>query len=264
MTASRDPDDRIAAFFETTQPDLPDRTFEAIRRDIHRSRQRAVIGPWRVPGSFLGARYAIVAALVLVVGVVFLNLRPAIVPGGLPGARPTLEPASLVAPSAAASATASPTGPTVFRSALYDYTVTVPAGWIAAPAVLRWDGTRQPGPDAESDKFAGPGAMSAWAFAGPFAGDLAALVTDRIAATARDHADTCPVPEPEINETVQINDQPWAFLGWNCGALINNAFTVRDGIAYAFAFRDLGVRAAADPGDRALFESILDSVELPN
>ena len=150
------------------------------------------------------------------------------------------------------------------RRSLYDYTVTIPAGWIAAPAVLHWDGKRQPGPDAESDKFAGPDGITAWAFAGPFGGDLAALVTDRIAANARDHADTCPVPEPEVNEALQIGDQPWVVLGWNCGASINQAVTVRGGMAYGFTFRDFDVRAATDAGDRALFRSILDSVELPN
>jgi hypothetical protein len=147
---------------------------------------------------------------------------------------------------------------------MYGYTVTIPAGWLAAPAVLRWDGTKSSGPDAESDKFAGPAQLTSWAIAGPFSGDLAAFVTDRIAANARDHSDTCPRATPEINEPLQIGGQPWVLLGWNCGAVINQALTFRAGVAYVFTFRDLGVRAATDPADRALFMSILDSVELPN
>jgi hypothetical protein len=261
MSAPRDRDARIAAFFESSQPDLPDRTFDAVRRDIHRTRQLIVIGPLREPDSILGARFVAAAAVVLAVGIAFLNLRPVVGPGGVPSPAP---PTTVVtSPTVSPSAAASPSGPTVFTSPLYGYTVTVPAGWISAPAILRWDGKRQSGPDAESDKFAGPESLSAWGFAGPFSGDLAGFVTDRIAANARDHADTCPVDALEINEPLQIGGQRWVLLGWNCGALINQAVTVRSGVAYAFIFRDLTVRAASDPADRAIFQSILDSVELP-
>jgi hypothetical protein len=162
------------------------------------------------------------------------------------------------------TAIVSPTGPTVFSSRLYGYTVTVPAGWIPATALLRWDGTGQPGPGAESDQFDGPGNLSAWAFGGPFSGDLADFVTDRIAANARDHADTCPLDAPELRESLRIGGQQWVLLGWDCGALINQAVTVRAGMAYAFTFRDFGIRAASDFADRAIFRSILDSVELPD
>lgn len=261
MTTPRERDDRIAAFFEGRQPDLPDRTFDAVRRDIHRTRQLIVIGRVREPDPLLGARFVAAAVVVLAVGIAFLNLRPVVEPGGVPSSAgaPAVVPSPTVSPSAAAS----PSGPTVFTSPLYSYTVTLPAGWISAPAILRWDGTRQPGPDAESDIFDGPEELSAWGFAGPFSGALAAFVSDRIAATARDHSDTCPVAEPEINEPLQIGGQRWVLLGWNCGALINTAVTVRAGVAYAFTFRDFAVHAATDPADRAIFRSILDSIELP-
>lgn len=262
MSAPRDRDARIAAFFEASQPDLPDRTFDAVRRDIHRTRQLIVIGPLREPDSIIGARFAVAAAVVVAVGIALLNLRPGVGPGGVPSPSPT--PTVVPSPTVSPSVAPSPSGPTVFTSPLYGYTVTVPAGWISAPAMLRWDGTKQPGPDAESDKFDGPESLSAWGFAGPFSGDLAAFVADRIVANARDHSDTCPVAEPEINEPLQIGGQPWVLLGWNCGALINNAVTVRAGVAYEFTFRNLAVKAASDPVDRALFLSILDSVELPN
>ncbi len=262
MTELRHSDARIAAFFEVTQPDLPDRTFDAVRRDIHRTRQLVVIGPFREPNSLPRARYAVAAAVVLGFGIVVLRLRPVAGPGGAPSLAPPppVVPSAPVTPSAAAS----PSGPTVFTSPFYDYTVTAPADWIVAPALLRWDGTKQPGPDAEADKFAGPRKLTAWAFAGPFVGDLAAFVADRIAANARDHADTCPSDAFKTNEPLEISGQPWVLLGWNCGALINQAVTVRGAVAYAFTFRDLDVRAAADPVDRVIFLSILDSVELPN
>jgi hypothetical protein len=262
MTASRDPATRIAAFFEANQPDLPDRAFDAIRHDIHRTRQLVAIGPWREPLSVRGAGFVAAAAAVLAVGIVLFNLRPVLGPGGVPSPGPTAS----VAPSPAVSSSpaASPSGPAVFTSPFYGYTVTIPAGWSVEPAFLRWDGITQPGPDVETDKFVGPEKLDAWAFAGPFSGNLAAFVADRIVANARDHSDTCPVEQPEINEQLQIGEQAWVLLGWNCGALINNALTVRGGVAYEFVLRDFGVKAANDPADLALFLSILDSVELPN
>lgn len=262
MTAPRDPDARIAAFFEATQPELPDRTFDAVRGDIHRTRQLWAIGSLQEPIAFSSAGFMAAGAAIVAIAIVLLNLRPVFGPGGVPtpAPTPTVAPSPVISPSAEVS----PSGPTLFTSPLYGYTVTVPVGWITAPAVLHWDGRKAPGPDAEADRFAGPEQLAAWAIGGPFTRSLAAFVTDRIAANARDHSDTCPVAEPEINEPLQIGDRPWVFLGWNCGAVINQALTVRAGTAYVFTFRDLGVKAATDPADRALFLSILDSVELHN
>jgi hypothetical protein len=84
MSAPRDRDARIAAFFEASQPDLPDRTFDAVRRDIHRTRELIVIGSLREPDSILGARFVAAAAVVLAVGIALLNLRPVVGPGGVP------------------------------------------------------------------------------------------------------------------------------------------------------------------------------------
>ena len=259
MTAPRDRDALIAAFFEASQPELPDRTFDAIHRDVHRTRQLIVVGPFREP--ILGGRFLAAAVVVVAVGFALLNLRPVVGPGGVP---PTVTPTVIPSPSVPPSTVASPSGPTVFTSPLYGYNIALPGGWTVGPARIRWDGASAPGDDSSSvDRFVGPERLSAWGFAGSFSGDLAAFVSDRIAATARDHSDTCPVAEPEINEPLQIGGQPGVLLGWNCGALINTAVTVRAGVAYAFTFRDLAVKAASDPDDRAIFRSMLDSIELP-
>ena len=69
---------------------------------------------------------------------------------------------------------------------------------------------------------------------------------------------------PEVNEPIDIGGQPGVFLAWNCGAVINNAVTVRAGVGYVFTLRDLSIRAATDPADLALFRSIFDSVKFPN
>jgi hypothetical protein len=261
MSGPRDPDARIAAFFAASQPELPDRAFDAIRREIHGTRQLVVLGPVRMPGAPAFSWLAVTVAAVLVVAIAALDLRF----GGGPGGPPNPSPSPAIGPSAASSPSpASPAGPTRFTSPLYGYSITLPAGWLSAPALLRWDGVNQPGPDAETDKFDGPDQLTMFGFAGPFEGDLPAFVGDRIAANARDHADTCPRATPDINEPLQVGDQAWALLGWNCGALIYQAVTVRAGVAFAFTFRDLAIAVADDPADRAVFLSILDSIELPS
>lgn len=127
MTARHDPDDLIRAFLGDGQTELPDRAFDAVRRDIHRTRQRAVIGPWREPDMSSLARVVIAAAAVVAVGFTWINFGPS--QNGLGGA-PAPTPTPTVAPSQ------SP--PTVVVGALkpgrYAFgdaplSAEVPAGW---------------------------------------------------------------------------------------------------------------------------------------
>jgi len=263
MTTRRDSDLLIAAFFETMQPDLPDRTFDAVRRDIHRTRQHVVLGPIREPELHIDRRFVAMAAAVIVVGIALFQVRPVAGPG-IPSPMATSTPTPTVPPSASVVPSAAIPVPTAFTSPLYGYTATIPAGWAVAPAVLRWDGKNQPGPDADTDKFGGPDQITLFAFAGSFTGDLDAFVTDRIAATHRDHSDTCPIAKPDVNQPFQIGGQAWVLLAWDCGGLINQAVTVHKGVAYSFVFRDLAIKAATDPADDRLFQSILQSVRLPD
>ena len=76
MTAPRNPDRLISAFLEDGPTELSDRTFDAVRSDIHRTRQRVVIGPWREPNMASLARLAVAAAIVLAAGVGWANLGP--------------------------------------------------------------------------------------------------------------------------------------------------------------------------------------------
>src|SRR5439155_6926508 len=76
MTAPRDADRLIQTFLSKGETDLPDRAFEAIRRDIHRTRQRVVLGPWREPDMSTIARVAIAAAAVVAIGLASLNFGP--------------------------------------------------------------------------------------------------------------------------------------------------------------------------------------------
>ncbi|MEK6720662.1 MAG: hypothetical protein AABZ33_08355 [Chloroflexota bacterium] len=98
MTTPRDPDRLIRAFLAEGQTDLPDRTYDAVRADIDRTRQRVVIGPWREPRMNNLAKLAIAIAAVAVVAVVGYNLLPGT--GGVGGGpSPTPSPAPTPAPT---------------------------------------------------------------------------------------------------------------------------------------------------------------------
>ena len=160
-------------------------------------------------------------------------------------------------PAAATSST--------FTSLLYDYSITLPAGWSAAAAMIHWDGASAPGnSDGSVDKLIGPQDLSAFAFAGPTALDLDAFVEDTIAWTIRDHGDTCPERTPQARERIMIGGQPGIFLAWACGILINQVITVHAGTAFTMVMRDPGVPTATDPQDRAILEELLDSVVFPS
>ncbi len=76
MTAPRDPDVLIREFLGEGQTELPDRAFETVRHEIHRTRQRAVIGPWRTPSMNTLLKMALAAAAVVVIVVAGINLTP--------------------------------------------------------------------------------------------------------------------------------------------------------------------------------------------
>lgn len=76
MTAPRDPDVLIQEFLGEGQAELPDRAFETVRHEIHRTRQRAVIGPWRTPSMNNQVKMAMAAAAIVVVAVAGINLMP--------------------------------------------------------------------------------------------------------------------------------------------------------------------------------------------
>ena len=187
-------------------------------------------------------------------------------PGATP-ASPAATAAVSQAPSiAVATAPVTVAPPTVatpvsFTSPLYHYSVTLPARWSVGPALLPWDGASAPGhDDASVDRFDSPATVSAWGFAGPATVDLDRFVAENIAWTVRDHGDTCPARTPETNEPIQIGGKAGILLSWNCGILINQALLIREGTGFVFVMRDPNVPAETDPDDRAILESLLDSV----
>jgi len=147
MTAQHD--DLIRAFIAEGRDELPDRAFDEVRGDIHRTRQRVVIGPWREPQMSNLAKAALAAAAVIAVLFGASRLLPS-TPG--PGASP---PPPTPSPSQSATPTESGAPSVAFISpgqicdtrdqtgplepgaysvsdafaAVVPYTVEVPAGW---------------------------------------------------------------------------------------------------------------------------------------
>jgi hypothetical protein len=116
MTASRDPERLIRAFLDEGPTDLSDRTYDAVRSHIDRTRQRVVIGPWREPRMSNLSRIAIAAAAVLV-AVVGYNFLPGSNGPGITGPSPSPSPTATPAPRP----TPAPTGP-----------IALPAGPVTA------------------------------------------------------------------------------------------------------------------------------------
>jgi hypothetical protein len=178
-------------------------------------------------------------------------------------ATPTASSTPVATPTAVHVATPS-AAPTSFTSPVYGYSLTVPARWTVIEASEAWGG----GDEASShdvpqaDQFVSPGPSSAWMLAAPTDEDLQGYVDERITANAAGHSSTCP-PTPEIQDPIDVGDEPGMLLGYNCGILINLAVAVHDGVGYLFGMRDPSVHAATDATDRATFEALLGSVSFP-
>ena len=85
MTASRDPDRLIQHFLREGAEQLPDQVFDAVRSEIEQQRQRAVIGPWRMPTMNKLVPIGLGAAAVVVALFVGTRLLGAPATGGVGG-----------------------------------------------------------------------------------------------------------------------------------------------------------------------------------
>lgn len=97
MTAPRHPDERVNAFLAEGPTDLPDQVFDAVRGEIHRTRQRAVIGPWREPNVSILVRVAFAAAVVGAIAFAWVNFGPRY---SGPGTTSSPSPTQWIEPSA--------------------------------------------------------------------------------------------------------------------------------------------------------------------
>ena len=107
MTAPRDLDRELQAFLLDGPTELPDPSFDAVRDRVEGTRQRVVIGPWRVPDMNklvpLGAGIAAVAVAVFVGG----QLIGSPAPGGVAGV-PSVQPSAPPSPTPTLAPTATP------------------------------------------------------------------------------------------------------------------------------------------------------------
>lgn len=143
MTTPRDPDRLIREYLTEGPSELPDRTYDALRGDIDRTRQRVVIGPWRESHMNNLAKLAIALAAVVVVAVAGLNLLPSTPgTGGVgPSSSPSPAPSIYPRPSGSTSEPgympplgdlATGTYEAVSEFDLVPFSFTVPDGWASA------------------------------------------------------------------------------------------------------------------------------------
>ena len=163
MTARRDPDSLIDAFLQEGADQLHDQVYDAVRSSIEHRRQRAVIGPWRMPtlNKIVPATVGAVAVVaVLLVGAQLLrSSTPATVGGGpiatltaLPTAAPTAVPTA--APTTTPTSAPAPSAPALtqtYTSRMNGFSMSYPAGWVARAATEPW--TDRPG----AAQYADPG-----------------------------------------------------------------------------------------------------------
>jgi len=137
MSAPRDLDGLLRTFLKEGPLELPDPSYDQVRDRMERTRQRAVLGPWRISDVSNFLKIGLAAAAAVVIAVVAFNLLPGSpAPGGEPSASPSVEPS--VAPSAEPSTTSwtgLPEGPFVVTSAGDPVQVTVSIaspgwGWV--------------------------------------------------------------------------------------------------------------------------------------
>lgn len=107
MNERRDPDRLIHHFLSEGSEQLHDQVYDAVRAQIEQQRQRAVIGPWRMPDMNKFTPIALGIAAVAVVLVVGTQLLGAPAPGGVGGA-PSAEPTATVAPTSAPTSDTAP------------------------------------------------------------------------------------------------------------------------------------------------------------
>jgi hypothetical protein len=138
MTASRDPDRLIHAYFDEGPDELPDPVYDAVRDRIEQTRQRAAFGLWRTPRMTTNLRYGLTVAAGVLVVVIGYQLIGGSNPGG-PAATETPQPSASSEPDSAEPTPSIPAdgslpeGPFALWDAPGDVAVavTIPsAGWF--------------------------------------------------------------------------------------------------------------------------------------
>ncbi len=145
MTTDRDLDRIARAWLADGPEELSDRVIDAAVDQIHLTRQRRTVGvPWRLPTMTTPTRVAAAAVIgVLVVGgTLFILGRPgpsAVGGGPAPTLAPTATPTHVpVAATPSTTAIPVPALTETFTSPRHGYSILLPAGWTATPAIKPW------------------------------------------------------------------------------------------------------------------------------
>ena len=159
MTAPHDLDRQLKAFLSDGPTELPDPSFDAVRDRMESTRQRVVIGPWRMPDMDKLMPVALGAAAVVVALVIGAQVLGPPAPGGVgaaPSPTPTPTPVST-------TWTGIPEGPFVVTGAGDPVQVTLDItspGWVALP---QFDAVGKDDDGLDAPVHVG-GALLAWAF----------------------------------------------------------------------------------------------------
>ena len=146
MNAQHDLDQQLSAFLREGPEELPNESFDAVRDRTEQTRQRVVIGPWRLPDMNKFVTYglgAVAVVVLLFVGSQFFGEA-----GGLFGAEPTPTPTpeatleSTPEPTASPEPSPSPPPPLTqsFTSTLHGISLSYPEGWFSKAATEPWTG----------------------------------------------------------------------------------------------------------------------------
>ena len=138
MTAHNDLDRQLNDFLREGPDELPYESFDAVRDRTESTRQRVVLGPWRLPDMNkivtigLGAAAVVVA---LLVGAQFLGSSPGGF-GSAPTPSPTIE--STLEPTPSPSLAIPPPLTQRFTSTQHGISLSYPEGWTAQAATEPW------------------------------------------------------------------------------------------------------------------------------
>jgi hypothetical protein len=145
MTAHDDLDRQLNDLLRDGPEELPYQSFDAVRDRTELTRQRVVIGPWRLPEMNKIVTIGLGAAAVVLAVVVGAQLfgspgsgtgGPGGGPTATPGLTATPEPTATVEPSA--SPVSAPVLDDSFTSAQHGYSVAYPSEWTTEAAVRPW------------------------------------------------------------------------------------------------------------------------------
>ena len=263
MSAQRDPDAILMAWFEEGPSSLPKETGRAImvaaRSTTQRRRFTLSLGRWRTLGPLPASIVAVMALAVLGGALVLRAIDPFAVGG------PTEQPS--VFPSASATATASPSASTSprsepFTSRRYGYRFERPVDWEINESTRPWEIGEVVAPDLESlDRFLVPSSVpgSPTGFVGVAsqpvaAGDTAETWLDgyKLRFQTANHIQ-CRPNLPSDWETSTVAGATGSMLHFSCdGTSIADFIAVRAGRGWVIS------------GDRALVEHLLSTLRFPD